>query len=70
MAMALHSIDRIADAITSYDRAIAIDPDHADAYEDRGVALKELNRIDEAINSYNRAIALTPPMQKPITIAQ
>ena len=46
--------------MASYERAIALKPDYADAYYNRGVALAELDRPREALESYERAIALKP----------
>ena len=45
-------------AITSYDRAISLKPDYADAYFNRGITLHKLNRLDKALASYDRAIEL------------
>jgi protein O-GlcNAc transferase len=39
---------------------LALKPDHADAWYNRGVALQELKRLDEALASYDRALALKP----------
>ncbi len=47
-------------ALTSYNRALAVQPDHPDALSNRGNTLKELQRFDEAIASYDRALALKP----------
>jgi len=44
----------------SFDRAIALRPDHAGAFNNRGSALVELQRPQDALASYNRAIALNP----------
>src|SRR4051794_17643064 len=41
-------------------RAIAVDPQSADAHMGRGVALNKLGRHDEARESYRRALALRP----------
>ena len=51
---------RYADAIASYDKAIAISPSYAEAWLNRGVALDYLGRYDEAIASYDKVIALQP----------
>ncbi|HMK88288.1 MAG TPA: tetratricopeptide repeat protein [Methylocystis sp.] len=42
------------------DRAIALKPDYAEAYNNRGNALRELKRLEEAAASYDKAIALKP----------
>jgi predicted O-linked N-acetylglucosamine transferase (SPINDLY family) len=41
-------------------RAIAINPNDAGAYANRGNALRDLNRYDEALTSYDRAIVIQP----------
>ncbi len=51
---------RPEDALASYDRAIVLRPDHAEAHGNRGNALKDLKRPEEALASYDRAIALRP----------
>jgi hypothetical protein len=50
------------EALRSYDRAIALRPDYADAHCNRGVVLYKLRRWDESLASYERAIALEPGM--------
>ena len=47
-------------ALTSYDRAVALQPNHADALSNRGNLLKELRRFDEALASFNRALDIKP----------
>ena len=47
-------------ALADYDRAIAIRPDFAEAYGNRGNALRELGRHSEALDACNRALALKP----------
>jgi tetratricopeptide (TPR) repeat protein len=56
----LQDLKRLDDALASYDRAIAIKPDYAEAYSNRGVTLKDLKRLDDALASYDRAIELKP----------
>ena len=48
------------EALTSYDAAIRLKPDHAGAFNNRGNALVELKRFDEALTSYDAAIRLRP----------
>ncbi len=50
--------DEEADQLLS--QAIALKPDFADAYFNRGNALKGLKRIDDALASYDMAISLKP----------
>ena len=51
-------------AITSYERAIKIDPVFADAYLNRGSALQEIGELETAILSFNKTLAINP--QHPI----
>ena len=57
---ALHELKRLDEALVSYDKALAINPKYADAYNNRGSALKELKRTDEALASYDKALAINP----------
>jgi tetratricopeptide (TPR) repeat protein len=51
---------RFDEALGSYDRALALRPDHFPALTNRGVTLHELRRFDEALASYDRALAIRP----------
>ena len=51
---------RFAEALASFDRAIALKPDYAEAYNGRGIVLASLSRVADAIASFDRAIALKP----------
>ena len=53
-------LKRLEEALASYDKALALKPDFAEAYNNRGNALKELKRLDEALASYDRALAIKP----------
>ena len=57
---AFRDLNRLDEALASYDRALALRPDYAEAYNNRGIALQFLNRLDEALTSYDRALALRP----------
>jgi len=46
--------------LQSFDKAIALNPDNADAYYNRGDALFDLKQHDAAIQNYDKAIALNP----------
>jgi len=48
------------DALASFDAAIAGNPQHFQAFNNRGNALRVLNRIEDAVASYDGAIALRP----------
>ena len=49
-----------AHALVSYDRIIAIKPDFADAYSNRGASFAALNRPNEALANFDRAIGIDP----------
>ena len=51
---------RFDEAVENFDRAIALDPDFAEAWISRGIALFALGRFGEAAASYDRALALHP----------
>jgi protein O-GlcNAc transferase len=51
---------RPEDAAVSYQRAIALQPDYAEAHFNLGLAFQNQDRLDEAVASYQRAIAIKP----------
>ncbi len=51
---------RLDEALASYDRALAVQRDHAGALSNRGATLHELERFDEALASYDHALAARP----------
>ena len=57
---AYYLLNNFEQAIASYDIAIALKPDFADAYYNRGTALRGLRQHEAAIESFERAIALNP----------
>jgi tetratricopeptide (TPR) repeat protein len=46
--------------LTSYDRALTVQPNHSGTHNNRGNALTELQRFGEAVESFDRALALNP----------
>lgn len=44
-------------ALATYDRALALRPDHADVLNNRGNTLLALDRLHDALDSYGRALA-------------
>jgi len=56
----LQKTRRYDEALTNYNKAIALKPDYAKAYYNRGNALQDLKHYDEALASYEKAIALKP----------
>ena len=53
-------LKRLDEALASYDKALALKPDYAKAFNNRGNALQDLKRLDEALASYDKALALKP----------
>jgi tetratricopeptide (TPR) repeat protein len=58
----LKSLGRLAEALASYDSALALDSSHLPAWNNLGVILKEMSRLEEALLSYDRALALKPDL--------
>jgi tetratricopeptide (TPR) repeat protein len=59
------AIGQFDQAISDYNRAIAIKPDYAVAYEARGNSYYKIRQFDWAITDYNRAISLMPDNPEP-----
>src|SRR5262249_48299830 len=57
---ALQHMARYQQALESFDCAIAIAPDYAEAHYNRGNALRALSLPDLALKSYERALTLKP----------
>src|SRR5215471_16615916 len=53
-------LGRFAEAVSSYDHALALRPDYLNALNGRAIALVALERFDEALTSYDKALALNP----------
>jgi tetratricopeptide (TPR) repeat protein len=56
----LQQMNRHAEALARFDRALFLEPNSAEALMNRGNILLLLRRIDEALASYDRLIALKP----------
>src|SRR5207302_1563249 len=53
-------LKRFDEALASYERAIELNGEFAEAFYNRGKALLELKRLDDALASYDKAVALRP----------
>lgn len=60
LAFALHLAGYFEEAVSYYDKSIALDPGGPAAYCNRGAALSALGRHDEALKSYEQAVAIYP----------
>ena len=60
LGITLKEQGRLDEALASYNQAIALKPDFAEAYNNLGNTLKELGRLDEVLASFTKAITLKP----------
>ena len=67
MGNALKEQGKLEEAIEAYNKALAIKPDYAEAYNNMGNALKEQGKLEEAIEAYNKALAIKPDYAEPTT---
>jgi tetratricopeptide (TPR) repeat protein len=56
----LRGLNRPDQALDSYDRALTIKPDYAEALNHRGIALFDLKRSEQALYNYDRALTIKP----------
>ncbi|MBV9548325.1 MAG: sulfotransferase, partial [Alphaproteobacteria bacterium] len=56
----LKTAGRPAEALASYERALALKPGHAPAFNGRGALLLDANRYQEALAAYDAALAAEP----------
>ncbi len=54
----LHEAGRMDEAVSRYEKAIAIRPDYLPAYNNLGVTRRAQGRVDEAIRAYERGLAV------------
>jgi len=52
------------EAVTSYHKALAINPDYDKAHSNLGLVLQEQGKLDEAVISYHKAIVINPDYAK------
>jgi tetratricopeptide (TPR) repeat protein len=58
LGTALHEAGRYDEAVIHYQKAAALQPDYAPAYNNLGVTLRAQGRVDEAIQAYQRGLQL------------
>jgi predicted O-linked N-acetylglucosamine transferase (SPINDLY family) len=56
----LLELKRSEEALASFDKAIGLKSDYAEAHNNRGNALRDLRRFEQALASYERALAAKP----------
>ncbi|HYS46630.1 MAG TPA: tetratricopeptide repeat protein, partial [Rhizomicrobium sp.] len=56
----LNTLDRLEEALSAYNRSLAINPDYPPAWCNRANVLQELERLPEALASYDRALSVQP----------
>ena len=59
-AVELINEERWEEALAELDKAIELDPNLAEAYNNRGRAYSELGQYEQALTEYNKAIRLNP----------
>ena len=57
---ALDATGQHGEAVASYDRALAMRPEYAEAWYNRGIALEKQGRYPDGLDSYDRALAIEP----------
>jgi tetratricopeptide (TPR) repeat protein len=50
----------LEEELACYDRTLAINPQFAQAWSDKGIALGALGRLEEALDCFDRALAINP----------
>lgn len=59
-ANTLHDLQKYSDALSTYEKAINIRPDYAEAWNGKGKTLYKLKRYEDALAAYDKAIQLKP----------
>ncbi|MBI2949049.1 MAG: tetratricopeptide repeat protein [Verrucomicrobia bacterium] len=57
---AFHQAGNFEEAIRCYDAGLAVDANHPDIWNSKGLALKALGKVREAIECHERALAIDP----------
>ncbi|MDD4915098.1 MAG: tetratricopeptide repeat protein [Methylococcales bacterium] len=60
LGIGLKQLQRFQEALDSFERAIGLSADFAEAYCNRGSVLQDLRRFEDALRSFEQAIAIRP----------
>jgi len=60
MGIVLQEQGKLEEAIEAYNKALAINPNYANAYNNMGAILQDQGKLEEAIEAYNKALAIKP----------
>jgi eukaryotic-like serine/threonine-protein kinase len=63
-------LGRLEEALTSLNKAIELNPNLAEAWNNRGAVLWSLRRFDEAAASIDRAIQIKPDYQDALSLRE
>jgi protein O-GlcNAc transferase len=61
-AAQLHQAGQFEEAVAHYRKAIELNPRHAEAFGNLGIALQQLGRLEESAAAYQKAVALNPQL--------
>ena len=60
MGNALRELGKLEDAVEAYQKALSIEPDYADAYNNMGNVLKDQGKKEDAIEAYQKTLNIKP----------
>ena len=60
LGVVLKNQGKLNEAVASYQKALSLKPDYANAHNNMGNALKDQGKLDDAIASYQKALSLNP----------
>lgn len=60
----LYGVGRLAEALETVEQVLAVNPDSADGWSNKGAILAAMGRREEALDCYDQAIRLLPHYQK------
>ena len=60
LGIVFQELDQLDAAVKSFEKAISINPDFAEAHNNLGNVLKELGQLDASIKSFEKTLAIKP----------